>query len=109
MMHPAAKTDSVFSFDTPAQLLWGSGRYLTDPAPEARTYDLAPDGRFLMISLGEEHYSGSAMHRRRAELRRGAQASRAPERKMTGHQIGHVATIIRVDAHQAVSAMRGAS
>jgi serine/threonine-protein kinase len=52
MMAVAVKTESVFSFETPVQLF--SSRYLTLPSPQARTYDVARDGRFLMISLGDQ-------------------------------------------------------
>jgi hypothetical protein len=52
MMAVAVKTDDAFSFGAPAQLF--TGRYLTIPGPGARSYDVARDGRFLMILPGDE-------------------------------------------------------
>jgi serine/threonine-protein kinase len=52
MMAAAVKTDDTFTFSTPVQLF--SGRYLTIPSDEARSYDVARDGRFLLILPGNE-------------------------------------------------------
>jgi hypothetical protein len=47
MMAVAAQTEGEFSFAPPLQLF--SGRYLSNPDPGVRSYDVAHDGRFLMI------------------------------------------------------------
>jgi serine/threonine-protein kinase len=52
MMAVAVNTDGEFSFAAPVQLF--SGRYFQFPSPGARTYDIAGDGRFLMILPGDE-------------------------------------------------------
>jgi hypothetical protein len=52
MMAAAVKTDDAFSFDAPVQLF--SGRYFTAPGTGARSYDVARDGRFLMLLPGDE-------------------------------------------------------
>ncbi len=52
MMAVAVQTDESFTFSTPVQLF--SGRYLTVPSDDARSYDVARDGRFLMILPGNE-------------------------------------------------------
>jgi hypothetical protein len=53
MMAVAVNSDGDFSFAAPMQLF--SGRYFQFPAPGARTYDVASDGRFLMILPGDEN------------------------------------------------------
>jgi len=53
MMAVAVDTGDAFSFDAPAQLF--SGRYFQRPGPAVRTYDVASDGRFLMILPGDEN------------------------------------------------------
>ena len=52
MMAVDVKTDGVFAFGTAVQLF--SGRYLTVPSPDARSYDVARDGRFLLILPGND-------------------------------------------------------
>jgi hypothetical protein len=47
MMAAAVETGGEFSFAAPKQLF--SGGYQQNPAPGARAYDVARDGRFLMI------------------------------------------------------------
>jgi serine/threonine-protein kinase len=51
-MAVAVETDDAFSFGPPVQLF--SGRYFQFAGPGARTYDVARDGRFLMILPGDE-------------------------------------------------------
>jgi eukaryotic-like serine/threonine-protein kinase len=51
-MAVAVETGGEFSFGTPQELF--SGPYWRAPAPAARTYDVARDGRFLMIVPGDE-------------------------------------------------------
>jgi serine/threonine-protein kinase len=52
MMAVSVETDEKFSFAAPVQLF--SGRYFQFAAPAARTYDVASDGRFLMLLPGDE-------------------------------------------------------
>ena len=52
MMDVAVTTDGPFVFNTPVQLF--SGRYLTFPTGIGRGYDVARDGRFLLIQPGNE-------------------------------------------------------
>jgi Tol biopolymer transport system component len=47
MMAAAVETGAEFSFATPQELF--KGNYLSNAAPGARGYDVAHDGRFLMI------------------------------------------------------------
>ena len=47
MMAAAVETGAEFSFATPQELF--RGNYLSNEAPGARGYDIAHDGRFLMI------------------------------------------------------------
>jgi serine/threonine-protein kinase len=49
MMTVAVETEGEFSFGAPAQLF--NEPYLTTPGPFTRSYDVARDGRFLMIEL----------------------------------------------------------
>jgi Tol biopolymer transport system component len=53
MMAVAVNTDGAFTFDAPVPLF--TGRYFTFPASGADTYDVARDGRFLMILPGDEN------------------------------------------------------
>ena len=53
MMAVAVETDDAFSFGAPVQLF--TGRYFQFPGLGARTYDVAVDGRFLMILPGDEN------------------------------------------------------
>jgi serine/threonine-protein kinase len=52
VMAVPVETEGAFSFGTPVQLF--TGRYLQFPGQTARTYDVARDGRFLMILSGDE-------------------------------------------------------
>jgi Tol biopolymer transport system component len=52
MMAVGVETDDVFSFGAPVQLF--SGRYFQFAGAAARTYDVAQDGRFLLILPGDE-------------------------------------------------------
>ena len=52
MMAIAVETDAAFSFGAPVQLF--SGRYFQFAGGAARTYDVAQDGRFLLILPGDE-------------------------------------------------------
>jgi hypothetical protein len=52
MMAVSVETDGAFSFGAAAELF--SGRYFQFAGPAARTYDVASDGRFLMILPGDE-------------------------------------------------------
>jgi len=47
MMAVAVETDSEFSFSAPLELF--TGPYLFDPTSRVASYDVARDGRFLMI------------------------------------------------------------
>jgi hypothetical protein len=47
LMMAAVETVRDFSFAAPVQLF--NGRYRADPAGAAASYDVAPDGRFVMI------------------------------------------------------------
>ena len=47
MMAVAVQTEGKFSFGAPTQLF--TGRYASNPVPFVRSYDVARDGRFLMI------------------------------------------------------------
>jgi serine/threonine-protein kinase len=49
----AVETEGAFSFAAPVVLF--SGRYFPFPGVGARTYDVASDGRFLMILPGDEN------------------------------------------------------
>lgn len=53
MMAVPVQTDDAFSFDAPVQLF--SGLYFTFAEPGVSTYDVARDGRFLMILPGDEN------------------------------------------------------
>jgi serine/threonine-protein kinase len=53
MMAVAVQTEGEFSFAAPVQLF--AGRYFQFAGPAARTYDVAGDGRFLMILPGDEN------------------------------------------------------
>jgi Tol biopolymer transport system component len=53
MMAVTVETDDEFSFGAPVQLF--SGRYFQRPGPAVRSYDVAGDGRFLMILPGDEN------------------------------------------------------
>jgi hypothetical protein len=59
MMSVPVKTEGAFSFTAPVELF--SGRYFTAPGLGARSYDVARDGRFLMIDpQGDASTSGGA-------------------------------------------------
>jgi Tol biopolymer transport system component len=47
IMVATANTDGALSFAVPMELF--AGRYFADPSPYVRSYDVAKDGRFLMI------------------------------------------------------------
>jgi hypothetical protein len=47
------QTEGAFSFDAPVRLFSGA-RYAVAPQLGVRTYDVARDGRFLMILPGDE-------------------------------------------------------
>jgi len=49
MMNVAVDTGAAFSFDAPVQLF--TGRFFVNSSPTVRSYDVARDGRFLMIQL----------------------------------------------------------
>jgi hypothetical protein len=53
MMAVAVETGDEFSFAAPRALF--SGPYIQRAAPTARAYDVASDGRFLMILPSEEN------------------------------------------------------
>jgi eukaryotic-like serine/threonine-protein kinase len=53
IMAVRVETNDAFSFAAPVQLFMG--RYFQFPGLEARTYDVARDGRFLMILPGNEN------------------------------------------------------
>jgi hypothetical protein len=76
VMGVAVQPGDDFSFSAPEQLF--AGPYLQQSNPLISSYDVASDGRFLMIELlGGLGANAPARHRRRAELDRRAQASRA--------------------------------
>jgi hypothetical protein len=49
MMAVAVKTEGEFFFDSPVQLFDGAYLSITSRGVYWRAYDVAPDGRFLMI------------------------------------------------------------
>jgi hypothetical protein len=53
MMAVAVESDDEFSFGTPQQLF--EGAYIQLPAPDARGYTVARDGRFLMTQPGDQN------------------------------------------------------
>ena len=53
MMAVPVQTEGAFSFDAPVRLFSGA-RYAVAPQLGVRTYDVARDGRFLMILPGDE-------------------------------------------------------
>jgi hypothetical protein len=59
LMAVAVETGTEFSFASPRELFTGS--YLQNPLPTYRTYDVARDGRFLVIlAAGETGAAASA-------------------------------------------------
>jgi len=56
LMAVAVKTEDEFSFSAATPLF--SGSYFTFPGPAGRTWDVGPDGRFLMIVAGDESTAG---------------------------------------------------
>jgi eukaryotic-like serine/threonine-protein kinase len=57
MMAVAVETGDELSFSAPEQLFTGPYRVLADPT--ARSYDVAPDGRFVMVALDDGSETGA--------------------------------------------------
>jgi len=61
MMSVAVETERKFSFAQPVQLFDGHGQYLADASPSVSSYDVAHDGRFLMIQTAAGGASASSI------------------------------------------------